>query len=113
MLTTIRVPVVGRVVPVTMLKWRREPNWFMGTAMTEPRRPEEVFSAEEIQLVLRFAAAIGMDYGELDVLRDVHDGRIYVVDANRTPMRNPSMEARFDEQIYPPMAEAFRELLAR
>jgi hypothetical protein len=28
---------------------------------------------------------MGLDYGELDVLRDADDGRLYVVDVNTTP----------------------------
>ena len=28
---------------------------------------------------------MGMDYGELDILRDNDNGKIYIVDANKTP----------------------------
>jgi O-antigen/teichoic acid export membrane protein len=47
--------------------------------------PNEVFSAEEIEKILRFSKNFGLDYGDLDVLRDADDGKIYIVDANNTP----------------------------
>lgn len=52
-------------------------------------RPEEVFSHEEIAKLCAFAAALGLDWGGLDVLRDRADGRIYIVDANKTDMGPP------------------------
>ena len=44
-----------------------------------------MLSKDEQAKLLQFCRAIGLDYGELDVLRDNGDGRIYVVDANNTP----------------------------
>jgi hypothetical protein len=59
---------------------------------------EEALSADEISNIGKFARSIGLDYGELDVLRDRDDGRIYIVDANKTPtgpsFRLPSAELR-------------------
>lgn len=110
--TCIRTPIIGNRIPVTMIKWRPVPHFFSGTALQEPRPTDEVYSAAEIELLLRFARAIGMDYGELDVLRDAQTDLIYVVDANRTPVRNPRLKAQFHELIYPPMAEAFGALLS-
>lgn len=48
------------------------------------RAPGEVFSAEEIATIRRFNARMGLDWGGLDILRDRADGRIYVVDVNKT-----------------------------
>ena len=47
------------------------------------RELDEVFSPEEIDLLTRFAEAMALDWAALDVLRDA-DGRIYVVDVNKT-----------------------------
>lgn len=44
-----------------------------------------MLSADEVALVLRFARAIGLDVGEIDILRDRTDGRIYAVDVSKTP----------------------------
>jgi hypothetical protein len=112
-LVTVRTPIINGQIPIVMIKWRNTINWFSGYALAEPRPTEEVFAADEVAMMLRFAASIGMDYGELDVMRDRHDGRVYIVDANRTPMRNPWMKEHHNRVIYPAMAEAFRPLLER
>jgi hypothetical protein len=52
-------------------------------------RPEEVFSPAEIDLIRRFASEIRLEWGGVDVLRDKDDGRIYIVDANKTDMGPP------------------------
>jgi hypothetical protein len=109
--TCIRTPVIGDEIPVTMIKWRRVPHWVTGPAAVEPRPTADVFSPAEIELLLRFARQLGMDYGELDVVRDAATGLIYAVDANRTPVPHPSLDPRDHDAIYRPMAEAFRALL--
>ncbi|MEZ5938276.1 MAG: hypothetical protein R3C52_08655 [Hyphomonadaceae bacterium] len=52
-------------------------------------RPEEVFSPAEIDLIRRFNSEIQLEWGGVDVLRDKSDGRIYIVDANKTDMGPP------------------------
>jgi hypothetical protein len=52
-------------------------------------RPEEVYTAAEIDLIRRFASEIKLEWGGIDVLRDRNDGRIYIVDANKTDMGPP------------------------
>ncbi len=52
-------------------------------------RPSEVFSPAEIDLIRRFASEIRLDWGGVDVLRNKQDGRIYIVDANKTDMGPP------------------------
>lgn len=52
-------------------------------------RPQEVFSPMEIDLIRRFASEIRLDWGGVDVLRNKEDGRIYIVDANKTDMGPP------------------------
>lgn len=48
------------------------------------RLPEEVFSAAEIAQIEKFCAAMTLDWGGLDVLREHESGRLYVVDVNKT-----------------------------
>lgn len=52
-------------------------------------KPANCFSADEIDLLCRFAAELGLDWGGIDVLRDRANRRIYVVDANKTDMGPP------------------------
>lgn len=48
------------------------------------REVGEIFSAAEVDLLVRFAEAMALDWAAIDVLRDRRDGRIYVVDVNKT-----------------------------
>ena len=90
-----RTPVILGEIPLVKV-WHREPprgpvherRW-LGTFPTETGR---VFTDDECRRILELAARLGMDYGELDILRCKHSGRLYVIDANKTPsgygMRN-------------------------
>ncbi len=51
--------------------------------------PDSVFSARELAAIRRFCALLHLDWGGLDILRDAADGRLYIVDANRTDMGPP------------------------
>lgn len=48
------------------------------------KAPAAVFSPQELALISRFSARMGLDWGGLDILRDRVDGRIYIVDVNKT-----------------------------
>ncbi|MBX7247890.1 MAG: hypothetical protein K1X35_02445 [Caulobacteraceae bacterium] len=48
--------------------------------------PERLFSAAELERIAAFNARMGLDWGGLDILRDRHDGRLYIVDANKTDL---------------------------
>jgi len=51
--------------------------------------PRNCYTADEIAVIERFAASIGLDWGGVDVLRDRQSGRIFIVDANKTDMGPP------------------------
>lgn len=81
----LRTPcVVGRPV-VVWEKLRPTTNLFSPrNRRAVLRDPAVMFSAEEQLLIARFCRALGLDWGGLDILRDHHDGRIYIVDVNKT-----------------------------
>ena len=49
----------------------------------------ECFSTEELSNIKAFCAAMQLDWGGLDILRDAKDGCIYIVDVNKTDMGPP------------------------
>lgn len=51
--------------------------------------PRNCYTPEEIKIIERFAAEIGLDWGGVDVLRDRASGKIFIVDANKTDMGPP------------------------
>ena len=74
---------------------------------------DAVFSDDEARDLATFARRIGLDYGEIDVLRDA-DGTIYVVDANKTPAGPTNGMSTADErEAIRRMATAFADLVAR
>jgi hypothetical protein len=109
----LRTGVIGGKVPVVIQKWRPATNWNHRTARSCVALPGEIYSATEIEHLLAFAQLIGLEYGELDVLRDRESGRIYVLDANRTPYGPPrKLAAAEADRAARWMADAFAELLA-
>lgn len=95
----IRIPVIGGTIPLAYLRFRPVDRRFRsGNEQVALARVYEVLSQSEISDLLRFCELLGLDYGELDVLRDRADGRIYVVDANPTPFGPPSGISSIDAQ---------------
>jgi len=83
-----RTTIVGDEIPVVVCKyWRHEDNGMPGRVTNaHVADPRSVFSGTEIRHILHFATRLGLEYGEVDVLRDNEDERIYIVDANDTPI---------------------------
>lgn len=61
------------------------------------RTADDVFSPAEIENITAFCEAMYLDFGAIDVMRDKHDGRIYIVDVNKTCM--PVLCLTLKEQI--------------
>jgi hypothetical protein len=80
-----RVPVCGRKIPLVYKKYRPPEKRFTDVSHSEIAEPDEIFTQTELNQILTFTEHLNMDFGELDVLRDNHDDKIYIVDANKTP----------------------------
>ena len=94
----LRVPVVGGEIPFVYRKHRPFCDRFSNTNLwVGLATAEQVLSEGEQELLRGFCRAMGLDLGELDVLRDAGDTRIYVVDVNPTawgpPRPLPTAEA--------------------
>lgn len=82
----LRVSVYLNEIPVVYIKYRPDnAERFQVVARAEVAEPDDHLSPEEQSNILKLARTMGVDYGEMDVMRDNNDGRIYVVDVNRTP----------------------------
>lgn len=60
----------------------------------------EVFSEEEVRLITLFCEKMGLDFGAIDVMRDKHDKRIYIVDVNKTcmPVLSLTLKSQIESQ---------------
>jgi hypothetical protein len=96
----LRTPCIGGA-PVLVWRKRKRPLKRFGIQNEGVAllSPDTVFRAEEIELIKAFNARIGLDCGGLDILRDAQDGRIYIVDVNKT-------------DLGPPIALSWRDKLA-
>lgn len=108
-----RVVVIQHRIPIVYKKYRPlATRYSIPNTRVELCAPEEVFSEDERKNISRFAERIGMDFGELDVLRDRNTGHIYVIDANNTPM-GPAKALNKEEasRTFAVLLPAFRRLL--
>jgi hypothetical protein len=66
------------------------------------------FSEIECTAIASMASGLGIDYAELDALRDRSSGRLFVVDVNPTPWGPPAQLAtEFQNEAVKRMAQAF------
>jgi len=109
----IRTPVVGGRVPFVYLKRRtREGRFSNDNKRVDLAATETMFSAEELAGIARFTEAMGLDFGGLDILRDRGDGRIYIVDLNKTDMGPPTaLSGAGKLRAMRGLARAFAELV--
>jgi FkbM family methyltransferase len=83
----LRVCIINGVVPLVYRKIRSTEIRFTNTQQFAEVLTDisECLSDSEIKQILAFSREIGLEYGELDVLRDSESNLIYIVDANNTP----------------------------
>ncbi len=105
----LRLPVIGSTLPFVYLRSRPVDRRFRsGNESVEMAHVYGIFDREEVLAILRFCQLLQLEYGELDILRDRADGRLYVVDANNTPYGPPSgIGARDSERAVQLLAAAF------
>ena len=108
----IRVPIFGERIPFVYLRYKDKDRRFGHAGQSVIREhittTSDVFSEFEIENILAFCRKMGLDCGELGVLRDRTDDRIYIVDANVTPT-GPSFQLNSQETrlVCKKMASAF------
>jgi len=119
--TSFRVPIHGRRIPVVYL-WYRPVEQRFGSGSQNRRwrvggrphflDPHDAFSTDELTNIMAFTRHIGLDFGALDILRDNGDGRIYIVDANNTPVGPPRRIPRSVRWIvHARLSRSFDEML--
>lgn len=94
-----RLPIILGRIPLAYLKFRPLQTRFANdNSRVEIVRPEAVLSETELSQCIAFARCAGLEYGEIDVLRDRPSGRIYIVDANNTPYGPPNGLSQSDRE---------------
>jgi hypothetical protein len=87
----IRTPVIKGHIPYVYLKYRPKQSRFSNVnAKVSMISVEHVFAKKERYVIAEFCKKIGLDIGELDILRNNGDGKIYIIDVNNTPYGPPN-----------------------
>jgi hypothetical protein len=96
----IRVPVLKGEIPFVYLKYKLIENRFTNDLYkSKIGSCSEYLTIEETEMISHFCKEIGLDYGELDVLRNNDDRRIYIVDVNYTPWGPPAKLPEDDNRV--------------
>jgi hypothetical protein len=83
--TDMRTFIFGNDIPFTLFRKKSIHDRFNDDTIIATRvETDKAFTKEEQAAIIRFCKAFGLDYGELDVLRNNIDGKIYIVDVNNT-----------------------------
>lgn len=109
----IRTPIVGGQIPFVYLK-RRMPDvrFSNDNYRVDLVDTDAMLSQDEQEKIIAFAKAMRLDFGGIDVLRDRADGRIYIVDANKTDMGPPSALKNNDKlKAMRGLADAFASMV--
>jgi hypothetical protein len=107
----LRTPVFGGEIPFVYVIRKPLKARFGSPTAERIAETADVFSPDEIEKIRRFAAAMGLDYAELDILRDAGDGRIVIVDANPTPWGPTALAPGDLDRTYSRLAAAFERLV--
>ncbi len=86
-----RSPSINGEIPLVFVKERPIATRFSNSnSNVSLADPKTLFSPDELRLLAIFCKKMRLDFGGLDVLRNREDGRIYVVDVNKTDMGPPT-----------------------
>jgi len=107
----MRVSIINSGIPLLYLKHRKVTERFKNTTTrTQLAELGEHLSVAEQEQVIKFAGKMKLEYGELDILRDLDDRRIYIVDVNNTPFGPPAnISNKQGEEAINILANAFKK----
>lgn len=115
MVYDIRIPIFMGSFPFLFIKSKSIEGTFENTLSRHRKywisQPEEFITKEELMNIVLFSAEIGIDVGELDLLRDNNTGKLYIVDVNNIPGGAVFDHLDNGYEIRDQLAEFFKSLL--
>ncbi len=96
----LRIPIVGGIIPCVLFKTRNR-----GLRFTSKNRsihivnPLKYLTEQECNKIITYCRYIGLELGEIDVLRSHEDGKIYIIDVNNTSWWPPNKLGDVDRNI--------------
>ncbi len=110
----IRVPIFGRTIPFVYLKSRPVQERLVDRSHTLSKtvmaEVSDFLRDEEVNKINQFCEKLGLDYGEIDILRDRDDQKIYIVDVNNDPSGPPApISGEYPLSAIVRLAQAFEQ----
>ena len=85
MAVDMRLSIFNDKLPLAYLRYKHISDRFRNTKKSVRVPVQDILSEDEQRTIIRFCQMLGLDYGELDLIREKSDGKLYIVDANNTP----------------------------
>ena len=96
----LRVSIFGNIIPFVFFKKREKSLRFTCKNIEVEIAPgKKYLSEKEMKKILLYCRRIGLEYGEVDVLRSDSDNNIYIIDVNNTPHWPPNNLSEVDKNI--------------
>ena len=108
--SNFRVPYYDGAIPCVVQIKKKDPFDRKSKTKLVIKKPSFWFSPEEIKKIRQFCVAMGLDYGEIDVLRDKNDKRIYIIDVNDKPGMGIMGKSQKVRDIF---TEGFKQMILR
>ena len=110
----LRLHVFNGNVSIVLKRYKNPNDIFNITVDAMFADLKEVLNEKELEHIETFCTTLGIDYGELDALRDNTDGKLYIVDANNTPAgpigplyNNPEDYSRWFKEVAEEVKKSF------
>ncbi len=101
-------------IPLVFHKYKDPDARFgMDYLVVDLEDPKDHFSDQETANIIEFCQTIGLDFGAVDILRDRNDGKIYIVDVNKTCMPVIMLKLRVQINAFSRVGQSFRNGLIR
>lgn len=81
----MRVTYLKGMIPLISLRFHDRECRFGKVRRATVEKVEDHLSSREIEQIRHFCRQLGFEYGDLDLIRNRDDQRLYIVDANPTP----------------------------
>lgn len=107
----LRIGYFNGIIPLVSPRFHNRKDRFGKIIEATVEKVENYLSEEEVKLIQRFCRQLGFDYGDLDLIRDRNDQRLYIVDANPTPTvpSSAAMEPHLRRLMIKKWAESFKK----
>lgn len=107
----LRIGYFNGIIPLVSPRFHARNDRFGKIVDATVERVENYLSPKEVSQIQQFCEKLGFEYGDLDLIRNQNDQRLYIVDANPTPTVPPSasMEPELRRLMIRKWAEGFKK----